>query len=45
MLAIARLGGHIRNNGAPGWLVLGRGYYQLLTLEIGYRLALQRRDQ
>lgn len=29
MYAIAALGGHIRNNGAPGWLTLGRGYQQL----------------
>lgn len=25
MLGIAALGGHIKNNGDPGWLVLGRG--------------------
>jgi hypothetical protein len=40
MLAIARLGGHLRSNGDPGWLVLGRGYQELLMLEAGYRLAL-----
>ncbi len=33
-LAVARLGGHIKNNGAPGWQVLGRGYDRLLTLEM-----------
>ncbi len=29
---IARLGGHIKNNGAPGWMVLARGYKELATL-------------
>jgi len=37
--AIARLGGHIKNNGAPGWQVIGRGYTELLTLEVGYKIA------
>lgn len=40
MLAIARLGGHIKNNGEPGWQVLGRGYEDLLLLERGAALAL-----
>lgn len=40
MLAVARLGGHIKNNGDPGWLVLGRGFEDLLALEAGARLAL-----
>jgi hypothetical protein len=39
MLGIAALGGHIRNNGDPGWLVLGRGLTRLLDAEIGWRLA------
>ncbi len=34
--AIAQLGGHIRNNGAPGWIVLGRGFDKLLTMEQAY---------
>ncbi len=38
-LAIARLGGHITNNGEPGWIVLGRGYQKLLDLEEGVLLA------
>jgi hypothetical protein len=38
--AIARLGGHITNNGEPGWIVLGRGYQKLLDLEEGVRIAL-----
>jgi hypothetical protein len=38
-LGIAALGGHIKNNGAPGWLVLGRGFTRFLETEIGWRLA------
>lgn len=30
LLAIAALGGHIRNNGPPGWMVIGRGFMDLL---------------
>jgi hypothetical protein len=41
MLAVARLGGHIKNNGDPGWIVLGRGYEELLALEEGAGLALK----
>jgi len=37
MLAIAALGGHVKNNGDPGWLVLGRGLHDLLLLELGWR--------
>jgi len=37
MLAIAALGGHIKSNGDPGWLVLGRGLHDLLLLELGWR--------
>ena len=44
MLAIAGLGGHIKNNGEPGWLVLGRGFQFLLTLEQGWE-ASKRSDQ
>jgi hypothetical protein len=40
MLAIARLGGHIKNNGDPGWIVLGRGFEDLLMMELGATLAL-----
>ena len=40
LLAVARLGGHIPNNGEPGWIVLGRGYQKLLDLEEGARIAL-----
>jgi hypothetical protein len=34
--AIARLGGHIKSNGVPGWQVLWRGYQDLLTWGGGY---------
>jgi hypothetical protein len=37
MLAVATLGGHIKSNGDPGWLVLGRGMHDLLLLELGWR--------
>jgi len=37
LLAVAALGGHIKNNGDPGWLVLGRGLHDLLLLEMGWR--------
>ena len=37
MLAVATLGGHIKSNGDPGWLVLGRGMHDLLLLEMGWR--------
>lgn len=36
MLDIARRGGHIKANGEPGWQVLGRGYHDLLLLELGW---------
>lgn len=37
LLAVAALGGHIKNNGEPGWQVLGRGYRDLLILEMGWQ--------
>ena len=36
MCQIAALGGHIKNNGPPGWLVLRRGFDTLLTMELGW---------
>jgi hypothetical protein len=39
MLGVAALGGHIKNNGEPGWIVLGRGLDDLLMIELGYILA------
>lgn len=41
LLAIAGLGGHLRRNGPPGWITLGRGFDTLLAYEVGYRAALQ----
>jgi hypothetical protein len=37
MLAVAALGGHLKSNGDPGLLVLGRGMHDLLILELGRR--------
>ncbi len=37
--AVARLGGHLRRNGEPGWQVLTRGYHELLVLEEGWLAA------
>jgi hypothetical protein len=39
MRAIALLGGHQRQNGEPGWQILGRGYDKLLGLAEGWALA------
>jgi len=39
MLAIAQLGGHIKNNGEPGWIVLGRGFEELLKATLVWRAA------
>jgi hypothetical protein len=36
LLAVAALGGHIRSNGDPGWLVLHRGLTKLLAYEQGW---------
>lgn len=41
LLAVARLGGHIRHNGDPGWLVLGRGYQDLVALEEGAKIYME----
>jgi hypothetical protein len=38
--AIAKLGGHLKRNGAPGWLTLGRGLEALLIMEAGWRAAM-----
>lgn len=35
--ALAVLGGHLRSNGPPGWIILGRAYEKLLVLERGWR--------
>ena len=43
-MALAALGGHLRSNGPPGWIVLGRAYEKLLILEQGW-VAGQRRPR
>jgi hypothetical protein len=40
LFAVARIGGHLKRNGDPGWLTLGRGFEKLLLLEAGWRAAL-----
>lgn len=37
--AVAELGGHIANNGEPGWLVLSRGLSKLREYELIWHLA------
>jgi hypothetical protein len=39
LLAIAALGGHIKNNGAPGWIVLWRGMRELEERFVGWCAA------
>lgn len=39
LLAVAALGGHIPNNGEPGWQVLGRGLHDLIQMERAWRAA------
>jgi len=39
LLLVARLGGHLRQNGAPGWLVLTRGMQKLRDMEAGWAAA------
>jgi hypothetical protein len=36
LYAVAQLGGHLKNNGWPGWQVLGLGYDSLLLVELGW---------
>jgi hypothetical protein len=40
LLMAKTLGGLQPGNGDPGWLVLGRAFEELLTMEVGWRLAL-----
>lgn len=39
MLLVAELGGHVKNNGEPGWLVLHRGLSKLQTLAEDVEIA------
>lgn len=41
MLGIAKLGGHIKNNGDPGWQVLGRGMLRFEDAHEIWRMALE----
>lgn len=41
LLAVASLGGHLRQNGSPGWQVLGRGLQKLGLMETGWAAAEQ----
>jgi hypothetical protein len=43
MLSVAALGGHLKRNGSPGWLVLYRGMAQLLAYEVGWSAAMASR--
>jgi hypothetical protein len=40
---LARLGGHIRNNGRPGWQTLSWGYQKLLTMRMGWEIAMSKK--
>ena len=42
--AVARLGGHLRQNGEPGWLVLTRGMQKLRDMEAGWAAAERARN-
>jgi hypothetical protein len=39
--AIAAMGGHQKNNGEPGWQILGYAWQRILSLEEGWRAAVQ----
>jgi hypothetical protein len=39
LAVIATLGGHLRQNGPPGWLVLARGFQKLQDMELGWLAA------
>lgn len=36
---LARMGGHLKHNGPPGWITLGRGFEKLLSLRRGWEIA------
>jgi hypothetical protein len=40
LLALAGLGGHLKNNGDPGWQTLSKGWHTLLEYEKGYDVAM-----
>ena len=45
LTAIAKLGGHIKYNGPPGWIVIGRGFEKLCLMVKGFELSTKRYDQ
>lgn len=45
LYTVARLGGHLRQNGEPGWLALDRGMQKLLWMEAGWAAAHGASDQ
>jgi hypothetical protein len=45
MRAVADVGGWIRQNGEPGWIVLGRGYEDLVKAEMVWRAVLARQRE
>ena len=36
---LAKMGGHITNNGPPGWMTLGAGFEKLLLLKLGFEIG------
>jgi hypothetical protein len=42
---LARLGGHLKRNGPPGWSTLGGGYERLLMMRLGWELALRMNER
>ena len=36
---LAKMGGHITNNGPPGWMTLGAGYDELLLIKLGFEMG------
>ena len=45
LYAVARMGGHIKNNGPPGWLTLARGFHVLSQPILARQLFAPRSDQ
>jgi len=45
LYAVARMGGHIKNNGPPGWMTLSRGFHELNQLILAQQLFTLRSDQ
>jgi hypothetical protein len=44
LAVIARLGGHLKHNGPPGWETLAAGYMHMLAVETGWIAALASRE-